>query len=62
MKHEIVSELRTIERIRENLDVVEIVLGFLSSGGSQADKELGKYLDRALKMKNRPFCKAVSVI
>lgn len=55
---EIIRELRTPDRIRENLDVVDIVLGFLSSGGGKADKPLGEYILRVLKMK-KPFSSKV---
>jgi hypothetical protein len=40
---------------------MEIVLGFLSSGGGRAEKSLGDYIDKTLKMKNRHFSKKVSV-
>jgi hypothetical protein len=58
-KQEILSELRTSDRLREALDVVEIVLGFLSSGGGSAKKPLGEYIDKLLKMKRRPFSSKV---
>ena len=58
-KKEILAELRTPDLIRENLDVVDIVLGFLSSGGGKPDKLLGEYVDKVLKMKRRPFSKKV---
>ena len=58
VKQEILSELRTPDRLREALDVVEIVLGFLTSG-AKADKPLGEYIDRMLKMKRRPFSSKV---
>jgi hypothetical protein len=38
---------------------VEIVLGFLSSGGGRADKPLGEYIDKTLKMKKRRFSQKV---
>ena len=59
MQREILSELRTPDRIRDNLDVVDIVLGFLSSGGGRASKPLGEYVDKVLKMKRRPFSQKV---
>ncbi len=52
---EVLSELRTPDRLRENLDVVDIVIGFLSSGGGKPEKPLGDYIDRVLKMKRRSF-------
>ena len=58
-KQEILSELRTSDRLRDALDVVEIVLGFLSSGGGKAKKPLGEYIDKMLKMKRRPFSSKV---
>ena len=61
VKQEILSELRTPDRLREALDVVDIVLGFLSSGGGKADKPLEEYIDRMLKMKRRPFSSKVYV-
>ena len=51
---DIIRELRTPDRLRENLDVVDIVLGFLSSGGGRAEKLLGDYINKVLKMK-KPF-------
>ena len=59
VKKEILSELRTPDRIRENLDVVDIVIGFLSSGGGKTEKPLGEYVDRVLRMKRRPFSRKV---
>jgi hypothetical protein len=61
-KQEILSELRTSDRLREALDVVEIVLGFLSSGGGRAEKPLGEYIDKMLKMKRRPFSSKVLLL
>ena len=61
MQKEILAELRTQDRIRDNLDVVDIVLGFLSSGGGKPDKPLGEYVDRVLKMKRRSFSQKVYV-
>ena len=59
MQREILAELRTLDRLRENLDVVDIVLGFLSSGGSKAEKPLGEYIDKVLKMRRSSFSKKV---
>ena len=56
---EILGEICTLDRLRENLDVVDIVLGFLSSGGGKANKPLGEYIHRVLKMK-KPFSQKVS--
>lgn len=54
--------MRTPDRLRENLDVVDIVIGFLSSGGGKPEKSLGEYVDRVLKMKRRPFSQKVTKI
>ena len=59
VRQDIVAELRTPDRLREALDVVEIVLGFLSSGGGKAGKLLGEYIDKTLKMKKRHFSQKV---
>ncbi len=59
VQREILAELRTPDRLRENLDVVDIVLGFLSSGGGKAAKPLGDYIDKVLRMKRRPFSQKV---
>ena len=59
MQQEILHELRTPDRLRETLDVVDIVLGFLSSGGGRADQPLGEYINHTLKMKRRPFSEKV---
>ena len=53
--------MRTPNHLRETLDVVEIVLGFLSSGGGKADRPLGEYVHHTLKMKRRPFSEKVQV-
>jgi hypothetical protein len=60
IRKEILAELRTPDHLRENLDVVDVVLGFLSSGGGKADKKLGEYVDKVLKMRRRPFSQKVS--
>ena len=62
VRQDIVTELRTPDRLREALDVVEIVLGFLCSGGGKADKPLGEYIDKTLKMKKRQFSQKVRLI
>lgn len=59
VKKEILTELRTPARICGNLDVVDIVIGFLSSGGGRAEKPLGEYMDKVLQMKGRPFSSKV---
>ena len=60
VRQAIIGNLPTPDRLREALDVVEIVLGFLSSGGGKADKPLGEYIDKTLRMKKRYFSKEVS--
>ena len=60
IQKEILNELRTSDRLRENLDVIDIVIGFLSSGGGKPEKPLGEYVDRVLRMKRRPFSQKVS--
>ena len=62
MKKDIIAELCTPDRLREALDVVEIVLGFLSSGGGKADKPLGEYINKTLKMRKRSFSQKVRPI
>ena len=62
VKQAIVADLPTPDRLREALDVVEIVLGFLSSGGGRADKSLGEYINKTLRMKKRRFSKEVSTV
>lgn len=49
-----------MERFRENLDVVEIIIGFLSSGGGRADKPLADYL-KTLKLSRKSFSKKVCI-
>jgi hypothetical protein len=61
VRQAIIAELKTPHLLRESLDIMEIVLGFLSSGGGRAEKSLGDYIDKTLKMKNRHFSKKVSV-
>lgn len=60
VQKEILSDLRASDRLCENLDVVDIVIGFLSSGGGKPDKPLGDYIDRVLKMKGRLSSQKVS--
>lgn len=59
LQQEILADLHTLERVRKMLDIVDIVLGFLSSGGGSADKPLGEYVERVLKMKSRNFSEKV---
>ncbi len=62
MRKEIIAELRTPDLLRDNLDVVDIVLGFLSSGKVNAKKPLGEYIDKILKMKKRKFSQKVNIV
>lgn len=62
MQQEILTEVHTLERVREILDIVDIVLGFLSSGGGNADKPLGDYVEKVLKMKTRKFSPKVHIL
>ena len=39
--------------------MVDIVIGFLSSGGGKADQQLKEYITHALRMKKRFFSKKV---
>ena len=59
VQQEIIQELRSVDRIREALDIVDIVIGFLSSGGGKADRQLKEYITRALRMKKKSFSKKV---
>ena len=56
---DIVTELGSIQRMRDCLDVVEIVIGFLSSGKNNANMELKTYIKRVLRMENRFVSKKV---
>ena len=62
IQKEILAELRTPDRLRESLDVVDIVIGFLSSGGSKTDKPLRDYIEKVIRMKRRPFSLKVHVV
>ena len=61
VQEEIISELKTMQQLREVLDVVEIVMGFLSSGGANASKNLNNYISTALRMEARFISKKVSL-
>ena len=54
--------MRTTQNIRDCLDDVEIIIGFLSSGGGDANIELRKYVKRALKIEDRFKSKKVSYL
>ena len=48
-----------MQSLRECLDVVEIVIGFLSSGRTDANTELKKYVKKVLKMERKFTSKKV---
>ena len=56
---DILRELGPPDRLRKSLDVVEIVLGFLTSGGGKAKTSLKSYLKK-LKMDRKPFSEKVT--
>ena len=49
----------TPEALRANLDIIDIVLGFLSSGGGKANKSMGNYIEKVLQMKKGSFSRKV---
>ena len=62
VQKEIISELQTMQQLQEVLDVVEIVMGFLSSGGAKAVKSLKDYIKTTLKMEHKFSSKKASII
>ena len=56
VQQDIVTELKTPKKLREALDVVEIVMALLSSEGGNPKFTLNKYLHR---MKKKPFSSMV---
>ena len=58
---DIVTELGSMQRLRECLDVVEIVIGFLSSEKREgtANTELKSYIKKVLRMEKRFTSKKV---
>ncbi len=54
VQQDIITELRTPEKLRESLDVVDIVLGLVSSGGGSHDVSLHKYI-KTRRMGKKPF-------
>ena len=58
---DIVAELNSMQRLRECLDVVEIVIGFLSSEkrDGTANTELKSYLKNVLRMEKKFTSKKV---
>ncbi len=59
IQQDIITDLRTPDKLKESLDVVDIVLGLLSSGGASDDVRLEKYI-LSTKMGNKPFSAKVS--
>ena len=58
-QEQIINELKSMHKLKEAMDAIEIILVFVSSGGAKADKNLGEYAERALKM-DKQFCSVVS--
>ena len=56
---DILRELGSPDKLRKSLDVVEIVLGFLTSGGGKPKMRLLSYLKK-LKMEKMTFSEKVS--
>ena len=56
---DILRELRSPDKLRNSLDVVEIVLGLLTSGGGKPKTKLLAYLKK-LKMDDKPFSDKVN--
>eukprot|EP00731_Ephydatia_muelleri_P024235 Em0016g506a len=42
LQEQIINELRSMHRLKEAMDAIEIILVFVSSGGAKADKNLGE--------------------
>ena len=60
-KAEILNEFKTNESLRDTLDIVEIVMGFISSGKYKPDLGLGKFVSKLLKMEGQFKSKKVFV-
>ena len=60
IQQEIVTELKTSDKLRESLDVVDIIMGLLSSGGGDPKQKLKKYID-SRKMSRKSFSAKASV-
>jgi len=58
VQEDILSDLVEIDQLCDSLDVVNILLGFLSTGGGRADSRLEDYL-RKLRMETKPISKMV---
>ena len=56
MRNDILTELgNKPDRLQANLDVIKVVLGFLSSGGGNPEVKLVDYMDNVLKIQRRSF-------
>ena len=60
VKLDILRELGSPDKLRRSLDVVEIVLGFLSSGGGKPNTRLLSYLKK-LRMEKKIFSEKVNI-
>ena len=58
VQKDILRELGTPDKLRRSLDVVEIVLGFLASGGGKPTTKLHTYLKK-LRMERKTFSEKV---
>ena len=56
---DILRELVSPDKLRKCLDVVEIVLGFLTSGGGKPKLKLRSYI-KSLKMNGKEFSEKVN--
>lgn len=59
VQQDILQELPSTDLLRRSLDVVDIVLGFLSSSGGKPKTSLAGYLKK-LKMDHKPFSEKVT--
>lgn len=58
---DILQELGSPDKLRRSLDVVDIVLGFLTSSGGKPETKLLTYLKK-LKMEKKTFSEKVGVL
>ena len=59
VQQDITTELKTPDKLRESLDVVDIVLGLLSSGGGNPKRPLKQFIDTR-KMSRKSFSAKVT--
>ena len=52
VQREIINELHTVDKLRSALDMVEMVMGFLASGGGIAHQSLAVYTEKVLKLQD----------